>query len=348
MITFISNESSERVAYENGITLLSNETELNLNLFPENFENKEVPFSYKVNESDEAKNLFDVILIKVNVKHAGSFYANYSKESLNDSRRKELMNNVRELSEIDSSNPDGRKEKILQLLNILSSYSPLFLTVSFTNNKEEVLSFMKERGYSYPVLVKDFVHIEELKFADKEDLLIASEDEEEVTRKEPKEKPNGFLSWLKNNIVIKDLKVNYISYIFALIYPLFIAGVTILTFSFFNQDKVAYAIIMMVFVVVFMIIMFANNNSFFKNRDILKTFKTNYPVFITYLVFSLVGIGLGVLVAYLVNDKFLTSEETPVFSYTLPILVSTLGTVAIIIALYFVSMFYLRSDKSKK
>lgn len=355
MIIFLANDTNEKVIYENGISLLAKDTPLNDRLFPDNLNEENIPFSYKRSESEEAKNLFDVIMIKINVKNVGSFYSNFSKDELDNTKRKELMKDIKELASINSDSTEGRKEKVTKLIEIISNYSPMFMSVEITDNKEEVLSFLNELDFNYPVLVKKFIKLIDIELKDNDDFLIASEDDEDVVstprvRKNSKIRKTGgnsFANWLANNIIIQDFKVNYICYIFALVYPLFISAVTVLVFSFFNKNSVAYAIIMLVFIVVFMVIMFANNNSFFKGRDLIKTFKENYPLDIAYFVSSLLGIGLGVLIAYLVNANLLTSAEDPEFSYTAPILVAVLGTIAITVILYFISTIFLRKKKSK-
>ena len=134
MLIFQNTETNQQYSFHEKINLVMDQ-DLSVALAKENFNNTDTPIIIGDGNLTPIHELFQ---IKVNVKGTGFFIANFKKDEMNEELKNEIFEKLKQLRSDGEVTDESQKEKIRRMLEILSTYKPIF--ISFVNNGTPILT----------------------------------------------------------------------------------------------------------------------------------------------------------------------------------------------------------------
>lgn len=302
MLTFRDTSSNSKIDFENLINVIDDK-KLIKEFKSDNIKNQDSTF---VIESANDLPIFDTIQIKVNVKNVGFFTSNFDKANFDEKTREELLQKIVSLKDKNEPTEETQKVKVRKLLEILSTYKPIY--IAFANTKEIKISSEELKNISEEIKLESLI------------LYLKISGEKTTTYHQVKKSSNklAFLSRFKHQkqekveseeekVEKKELvvtKINYRKFLFEYIFQaifLFIATNEIvlgLAYA-FNQDAVAIflLIISVIFFGLFGYDMYVYQRSLKENFYSFDAIKFNICSMLTG---NIIGIGIGFIISYFV------------------------------------------------
>ena len=284
VLKFIDNDNI--FSFEDKVSLVEDK-KLIENLSRPNIKNQD---SNLVINSLNDRHISDVIQIKVNVLDTGNFLISFDKESLDDEKRKIVIEEIGKLKGNESPTIESQTKKIQELLGILNNFEPIYATFSNSGDIKIDLEKLNEVELKFPLLVlvqptkKYFI-----KFGTKKDKEISKKRDQAVNNKTKRE--------------YQPFPLFDIDYIFVLIFSL-LGSFAILASVFELMNKEGIAAFLIILSVVFAVtLVFAVHSTLYKKC------KVRNPYLRYYLgIFVIVGIASGIVAGYFICKSVLKTE----------------------------------------
>ena len=304
-------DSSERYSFSRKVNMITS-TELSNELLTANI-NLENPL-YQL-ESENNITLKDVLQIKVRINTVGVMMLNFIADKLNEQLRQDLVKEISALKAKGEVVEEDQKPKVKAVIEIANKYHPIFIsfvnTGSNTLTTNELKDSLNDIEIDFPILLvlaaHDYVDEVDKKKAKKQK---AKKEEPKVIVKDDKDVS------LKDTL-IRDIKS--VDYIFFGIFSMFISfGALISSFEAINQEGIA------IFLIVLTVAFFGTlTYSTYKTYTDTPTFTYKVKNLLIPSFYMLVGIGLGLGIAFLVSTYLLRVKEGIEMQYALIYGVST-------------------------
>lgn len=339
MIEFKNLDTNETLSFESKCNVLYCSDPLALALKTPINVNKYKNWSLKTNNQEIEFN--NVAQLRVNITGIGSILFYFTQEYFTKEIRETIFPRISELKSLPIYSSQNRKDKIFAVLKTLEEFKPLVAYFSIEKHFDEIVTYIKsdyDKEKSYHLFVALEIELKEPKKEPKqEDKKPEVKKEKVKTEDKPKEHIKFSFSDLFTRISL-NLKDEGISYLFNSIYTMLLAAVALFMFIFFNKtDSTGYGVLFIFFIIIFMLVIAGNLRIFIKKKD-LREWKSMLGTLITFNAVAIVGIGLGILIAYSVSESFL-KEEDLIINYQLYIplslLIAFIGYLASIIGGYF-------------
>ena len=239
----------------------------------------------------------NVIQVKINLSETGYFLVSFEKESLNDEKRKKLLDDISSLRSKAVQTNSTQLNKTKKLVEILNKYHPIYAT--FINNGIYKVNITKvsQEELKFPILVLD----------------------------EPKK--NNFFKFNKSSTKsYSSFPLFDTEYLFILLFSLLGAfGICTATFEIMNKQSIAIflSIVGFAFTVILIIAM---ASAIYKKGEIKNPFLRYY-----LCLFILLGIALGIVGGYFMS-KFMFKTEIEDFNYSRFLLISILVSVVALLS----------------
>ena len=104
-------------------------------------------------ESMGGISISDVIQIKINVAETGCFLASFSKETFDEEKRKNALEEIGKLKTNNSPSIETQTKKIQELLGILNNFEPIYVTFSNNGDIKIDVSNFSNIELKFPLLV---------------------------------------------------------------------------------------------------------------------------------------------------------------------------------------------------
>ena len=237
--------------------------------------------------------IYDVVQVKVNLSETGYFLVSFSKETLTEEKRKNLLEEITSLKSKAVQTNSTQLKKTRKLLEILNKFHPIYAT--FVNNGiyKVNLTKLSEEELKFPVLVLD------------------KKDKKTLFRF----KSNNSN---KSNNSYAGFSLFEGEYLFIMLFALLGSfGVCTATFEIMNKQGIA--IFLSILALAFAIILIIAMRSAIYKKGLIP-----HPLLRYYLcLFIIVGIALGTVSGFFVS-KFLFKTEIEDFDYKKSLLISIL------------------------
>ena len=148
LILKFKNQEQE-YSFENKV-LLVEDKKLIQNLSKPNIKNQDSPLIIK---SLNDLHISDVIQIKINISETGYVLASFSKESLTDETRTQLLEEIGKLKNNENPSNENSLKKVKDLLGILNNFSPIYATFSNNGYIKIDLDELQKTQTSFPLIV---------------------------------------------------------------------------------------------------------------------------------------------------------------------------------------------------
>ena len=252
-------------------------------------------------KSSNDLHISDVLQVKINLSETGYFLVSFVKDSLNEDRRKDLIEEISSLKSKAVQTNSTQLNKTKRIVEILNKYHPLYAT--FFNNGIYKVNITK-------------VSQEELKFP----ILVL----------EKKEKRAAFHFGFKKNQSSLDTYSSFplfdSEYLFILLFAL-LGSFGICTATFQIMNKQAIAIFLSIIGLTFNVILVVAMTS-----AIYKKGQQKNPFLRYYLcLFILLGIAIGIVGGYFIS-KFMFKTEIEDFNYSRFLLISIIVSVVALLS----------------
>ena len=297
-------------SFENKVFLIQEKVLLQ-NLSKPNIKNQN---SEMVIKSLDDTHIADVIQIKINVSNTGYFLANFSKDSLLEDKREELLKEIATLKSDEVPTNESQLKKIRELLGILGKFSPIY--VSFSNNGSIKIDQcdLEQFEVSFPLLVleqpkkKFSIKIGETKKVEKEPK--PEKIKKTKTQKEPK------ASKEKVVITYEPFELFDIDYLFIFIFSLLGSfAITAAVFELMNKEGIA-AFLIVLGVVFTITLVIAVHSTVYKKGQLKNPWLRYY-----LLIFIVLGIAAGIVSSYF-TCKGILKTKIENFDYKKMLLIS--------------------------
>ena len=347
MICFKNGETNQQFTFYEKVNLVIDK-DLTVALAKENFNNADCQFAFVDEEETLLKDLFQ---IKIVVKGTGFFIVNYKKDNLDENKRLELFDRIKALKNNDTDvvTDDSQREKVKNMLSIISEYNPLF--ISFVNNgtpiltKGEFLQLINKESFNSTLLVImlpfDYILPPSTPKPTKKIKLFKNRSTKQV---QPKHTNSSKEKFYEHDLDL--LKKNVYDFLFMFLFALIqvISFMIALALSFKGDT---FSIFLFVVSIAFVGV---SGYSIFNYQKTL-TSKWEYSLknirlllIVLFLAF-IAGIGIGFAIAYNVVKG---TEEEPL-NYGTIVLISAVASFGMLVASFFVpELIRLIQKKSKK
>lgn len=280
-------EKETEYTFENKVFLIEDKT-LVQDLSRPNIKNQD---SSLIIKSMNNTHISDVIQIKINVSDTGYFLASFAKNSLDEERRKNLLEKIGTLKSSEEPTIDTQLKKIQDLLGILNEFLPVYVT--FVNSGDIKIEFSKlqETEVVFPLLVLvQPKKIFDIKIGKNKKAMKCSEPQVEKEKKVKTKEYEAF-------------SLFDIDYLFVLIFALLGSfAITASVFELMNKEGIAafLVILAVVFVITLVIAVYST---------VYKKCQVRNPWLRYYLaVFIIVGIAGGIVASYFICKGVLKTE----------------------------------------
>lgn len=260
-----------------------------------NYENEESSFSFVINE-EEPVAIYDNIQVKINIKDVGEFLIYFRKDQFDKETRKQLLDNLSSLKDIDVKEEGNLSKKINAVYDFLKDVPLYFGVFTIQYRFDEMMEILNNVNQFFTtIVIKDEKVIEEKEEEIKEEIKEENKQEEpqeestiEEDKKEKPHKENPFPP------VFNKAKKELSKHIINLVYSLLLAMVAGFSSVFFLENDVGYGILFVVFIIAFVGLL---SYDFYELKESYKEYHPLDYVLLaleTALAFS-VGIALSAL-----------------------------------------------------
>ena len=290
-LIFKFTDSGKEYLFEDKVFVIEN-NKLIENLEKPSIKNSE---SKLVIKSLNDTHVSDVIQIKVNMSETGYFLVSFAKDSLDEDKRKILLEEIGTLKSNATRTNSTQLKKAKSLCEILNKYKPIY-AVFINNGQFKVnISKLSLEEFKFPLLV--------LNKPEKKKILIASKQKKEKPVKETKSKKDRPSNPEKPKHVYSPFALFEVDYVFVLLFALLGAFGTI-TCIFEIMNKEMIAIFLGILAVAFVIVLAISVHS-----TAYKKGKLINPWLKVYLcLYILIGIAGGIVAGYFISKGVLKTE----------------------------------------
>ena len=238
----------------------------------------------------------DVIQFKINVSEVGSFLFNFEKDKMNDQIREEILSKITKLHDDVEPTKETQTNKVKNLIKIVSEYEEIYCSYlpngKFKLTFEELNETLSDVEIAFPILALE----------NKEKGIFDA--------------PNSKLGFRKFTI----------DYLFTSIFSILMTfGIMTGVFQIFNKQSVAAFLLVLAFVF-FGVLTYSIYSVIYKqNKEVNK--KLKYFL----LIYTTVGIGIGIVIAWVIC-KYALKVEVEGLSLTTISLISGGVSLALSIA----------------
>lgn len=314
MIKFIISPEYE-------ISFLETITKINPTVSPfKEILNKEDVSSFSLSiKEEETLSFNNVFILLVNIKEVGSINFIFNKDNFN---KKEIINEISKLKELEVNDLESAKNKINQLLDIANKYKPLFLIYKNSDNtkidEKSIYELLNERFISF--IIREEEKIEPVK--------------EELKEEDNKEEKEQIKKGKKDNIlkdcalIIKENKFHFLLLLISTL--LFTASIPLGIFYIYASNAL--------YVFLFICAAIGLGMDFYAYYDFFKTAKIKDLSFILSALTNLIGVLLGLGGFILFYNISKTVESAPALStfILMSILIGIISSLIAIVAAYFI------------
>ena len=292
-------EGLQRYTFSNKVNLVTS-TLLSDELLKENINRESSDY---VIESLNSISLIDVFQIKVNIQNTGVVMANFEKEKLSEEEKQKLISEISTLKDKVEPTFETQKVKIVNLIDILSKYSPIY--VCFANKGDFVFTksifedLLKERELDFPVLML----LPSLNYVYQS----VQPKKKVVSRPSSTKKVSdgSKFDWLGS--------IKCVDFIFFGVFSIFIVfGTLIAGFEIINGD--AISIFLVILSIAFVGIHYYAVYKAYKDND---KFIYEKKALVVPVIYIILGIIIGIVLAWVVNSFVLKLKEDVEPNYTL-------------------------------
>ena len=302
LILKFKNQEQE-YSFENKV-LLVEDKKLIQNLSKPNIKNQD---SSLIIKSLNDLHISDVIQIKINISETGYVLVSFSKESLTDETRTQLLEDIGKLKNNENPSNENSLKKVKDLLGILNNFSPIYATFSNNGYIKIELDELQKTQTSFPLLV----------LAQRQHKMIfkttkAKAESVEKKEKVKKERPNKVQKEYQPFALFNS------DYFFNFLFAFLAAfAITAAVFELMNKKGVAIFLIVLAVILVITLVI-AVTTVVYKKGELRNPWLRYYLG-----IFVLVGIILGVVGSYFVC-KYLLKTDIEDFDYKKMMLISSL------------------------
>ena len=254
-------------------------------------------------ESLNSISLIDVFQIKVNIQNTGVVMANFEKEKLSEEEKQKLISEISTLKDKVEPTFETQKVKISNLISILNKYSPIY--VCFANKGDFVFTksifeeLLRDQEIDFPVLML----LPSLNFVYQTSQPKKKPSSRPAAPKKPRD--SSSFDWLGS--------IKCVDFIFFGVFSIFIVfGTLIAGFEIINGD--AIAIFLVILSVAFVGIHYYAVYKAYKDND---KFVYDPKSLVVPLVYIILGIVIGIVLAWVVNSFVLKLKEDVEPNYVL-------------------------------
>ena len=242
----------------------------------------------------------DVIQVKVNMSETGYFLVSFAKDSLDEEKRKSLLDEIAKLKSNAVQTNSTQLKKAKKLVEILNKYKPIY--ASFINDGEYKVNITKLslEELKFPLLVlkkpekKFMVHAKPTKEKQKpQKENVKPQEKSEKPKKEPK----------KPKKVYSSFPLFAADYLFVLLFALLCSFGTI-TAIFEFQNKENIAIFLLVLAIAFALILaLAVQSTIYKKGKLINPLLRLYII-----IYIVIGVAGGIVGGFYVSQLVLKTE----------------------------------------
>ena len=306
-------DQDQEYSYENGVFLVEDKKLIQI-LSKPNIKNQD---SNLIIKSLNDTHISDVIQIKINISETGFVLASFSKETLTDEARTQLLEEIGKLKNTEAPTKENSLQKTQDLLVILNNFHPIYAVFSNTGDIKLSIDELSEIELFFPLLVlaqperKMIFKIKETKEENNDSK--KEKVHREKTKKERKE--------------YQPFALFDSDYFFVLFFALLAAfSITASVFELMNEEGIAAFLIVLAVILTITLVISVTS-------VVYKKGELRNPWLRYYLgIFVLVGAIIGVVGSYFVC-KFLLKTEIENFDYKKMMLISSLISLVLLASL---------------
>ena len=322
------NKKDEFVLEINELNYQLDNDELKKLLLNPNYENEDSPFVFVMNEGEEELPIFDTIQVKINIKDVGELLVNFHKETFDKEARKQLLNNLSTLKEIDVNEEGNLNKKLSSVYDFLKELPIYYAIFSIKHRFNEVEEIIKLNSLVFLTIYTNDEIIEEIK-----EEPINNENEkasEEVATQENEKNPEN-----QFKLLFKRFKKEYSKHIINLVYSLLLAMVATFASVFFIQKDVGYGFLFVAFILAFIGLLS------YDYYELKNSYQKYHPLDLVLLaVETIIAFSLGILLSSALI-KGLLKFDNPV-DYKKLILVSSIVVIGSSLVIHLVAFALLK------
>ena len=256
-------------------------------------------------------NISDVVQIKVNMNETGYFLFSFTKDSLDETKRKSLLEEIGGLKSNAAQTNSTQLKKTLKLIEIVKKYKPIYASLVNDGIYKINISKLSQTELNFPILVLNKPS-KKLVFKPK---------------KRAKKSKNGDI---KPQKTYDAFPLFGLDHAFVLLFTLLGSfGVITSIFEFMNKESIAIFLVILAVAFAFILVLSVQSTLYKKTKLI-------NPFFRYYLIiFIIIGVAGGIVSGYFVS-KLVLKTEIEDFDYkkliilsstiSLPIMLSSLST----------------------
>ena len=306
-------DQEQEYSFENKVSLIEDKKLLQVISKP-NIKNQDSSLLIK---SLNDTHISDVIQIKINISETGFVLASFSKETLTDETRTQLLEEIGKLKNTEAPTKENSLQKTQDLLVILNNFHPIYAVFSNTGDIKLSIDELNEIELFFPLLV----------LAQPERKMIFKVKKDKEDNKEPKKEKVEREKPQKERKEYPPFALFDSDYFFVLFFALLAAfSITASVFELMNEEGIAAFLIVLAVILTITLVISVTS-------VIYKKGELRNPWLRYYLgIFVLVGAVIGVVGSYFVC-KFLLKTEIENFDYRKMMLISSLISLVLLASL---------------
>lgn len=305
-------DQEQEYSFENKVSLIEDKKLLQV-LSKPNIKNQDSSLLIK---SLNDTHISDVIQIKINISETGFVLASFSKETLTDETRTQLIEEIGKLKNTEVPTKENSLQKTQDLLVILNNFHPIYAVFSNTGDIKLSIDELSEIELFFPLLV----------LAQPERKMIFKIKKTKEENNDPK-KEKVHREKTKKRKEYQPFALFDSDYFFVLFFALLAAfSITASVFELMNEEGIAAFLIVLAVILTITLVISVTS-------VVYKKGELRNPWLRYYLgIFVLVGAIIGVVGSYFVC-KFLLKTEIENFDYKKMILISSLISLVLLASL---------------
>lgn len=306
-------DQEQEYSFENKVSLIEDKKLLQV-LSKPNIKNQDSSLLIK---SLNDTHISDVIQIKINISETGFVLASFSKETLTDEARTQLLEEIGKLKNTEAPTKENSLQKTQDLLVILNNFHPIYAVFSNTGDIKLSIDELSEIELFFPLLV----------LAQPERKMIFKIKETKEENNDPKKEKVHHEKTKKERKEYQPFALFDSDYFFVLFFALLAAfSITASVFELMNEEGIAAFLIVLAVILTITLVISVTS-------VVYKKGELRNPWLRYYLgIFVLVGAIIGVVGSYFVC-KFLLKTEIENFDYKKMMLISSLISLVLLASL---------------
>ena len=320
---FFNKETNAERELPSFIYQMHEEDELTQELLKTNQDNKGSTWSFVFDNEEIA--ISNTIQVKINIRDVGYVLVTLSPNRFNDKIKKELFEKLSSLKGIEISyRNDGLRAKLTSVFDVLEDYNPyycFFYIEYYQDSVQGILLSLKKGNPIYYLKKKAKMdaslldeNIRETHY-DIGPVSASQEGRREDRRSYPRTQPKSYSSSSSSSKpTVQEFKASFkkigkykFEHLFNALYSMLITICLMLTTIYIDNKNVGIGVLFIVFVILFVFLV--AYNLYLYRKDLGKIPLFDYIFFIS---FSLIAVGLGVLLGWILAKNLIKFGDNPI------------------------------------